>query len=148
MLGAEIARTLSAGSLTLLCGELGAGKTFLARAILRALGIREDTPVPSPTFTLLQEYETERGLVLHADLYRLRDLPADVELPKLGLIERRREGAILLVEWGEGYEAFLGSATHHVRLVTLALGERRHACIESATSFMRDSLSAQKGKSP
>ena len=111
-LGARIAQTLAPGDLVLLAGDLGAGKTFLARAIARALGVPSETAIASPTFTLVQEYETPRGVLLHCDLYRLRD-EADpartaVEIRRLGIAERRSEGAIVLVEWGEGHERELG----------------------------------------
>jgi tRNA threonylcarbamoyladenosine biosynthesis protein TsaE len=94
-------------------GDLGAGKTFFTRALLRALGVGEETAVTSPTFVLVTEYPCKVGLVLHADLYRLREggprsqgFLAEVE--GLGLRERRDEGAVLVVEWGEGAEAALG----------------------------------------
>jgi tRNA threonylcarbamoyladenosine biosynthesis protein TsaE len=115
-LGKHLATRLSPGSLLQLSGELGAGKTFLARAILRALGVPAETAVPSPTFTLAQEYETSAGTVVHVDLYRVREGKPEQELPRLGLLERRREGAILLVEWGEGCEAFLGESTITVEM--------------------------------
>ncbi|MBX3224407.1 MAG: tRNA (adenosine(37)-N6)-threonylcarbamoyltransferase complex ATPase subunit type 1 TsaE [Labilithrix sp.] len=113
-LGADIAHALEPGDLVLLSGDLGAGKTFLARAIARARGVPEDIAIASPTFTLVQEYETPRGTLLHVDLYRLRD-EADRartvnDVRRLGLDERRAEGAILLVEWGEGLESELGGA--------------------------------------
>jgi tRNA threonylcarbamoyladenosine biosynthesis protein TsaE len=100
-LGAEIARVLEPGDLVVLAGDLGAGKTFLARAIARGLGV--PGAVTSPTFTLVQEYETTRAPLLHVDLYRLREskTPLEQEIARLGLRERRAEGAILLVEWGE-----------------------------------------------
>ncbi|HEY8073966.1 MAG TPA: tRNA (adenosine(37)-N6)-threonylcarbamoyltransferase complex ATPase subunit type 1 TsaE, partial [Labilithrix sp.] len=125
-----IAERLRPGDLVLLCGDLGAGKTFLARAIARKLGVRRDVAVASPTFTLVQEYETPRGTLLHADLYRLRDAAdAAREVRRLGLAERRDEGAIVLVEWGEGLEAELGGAPSLV--VTLAVvGAGRAATLD------------------
>jgi tRNA threonylcarbamoyladenosine biosynthesis protein TsaE len=105
-LGASIARVLAGGDLFVLSGDLGAGKTFLVRAVARALGVR--APVTSPTFTLVQEYETPRGTLVHADLYRLLGPGLAAEVARLGLRERRREGAIVVVEWGEGALAALG----------------------------------------
>lgn len=94
-LGARIAKGLRAGDVVALSGELGAGKTTLARAILAALGVEER--VPSPTFTLVQAYETPRLSVAHVDLYRLRK-PA--EIAELGLEDALDEGAAL-IEWPE-----------------------------------------------
>lgn len=107
-LACAIADVLEPGDLVLFHGDLGAGKTFLARALLRRLGVKDR--VTSPTFTLVQEYETTRGTVLHADLYRLRDSAAGLvsEVERLGLRERRGDGAIVLVEWGEGAIGALG----------------------------------------
>ncbi len=99
------------GDLLLLSGDLGAGKTFLARAVARVLGVPTSQAIASPTFTLVQEYETPRGILLHCDLYRLRaDDPRKTatEVRRLGLAERRAEGAILIVEWGEGCGRELG----------------------------------------
>ncbi len=110
-LGRRIAALLKPGMLVLLAGDVGAGKTFLARSIGRGLGIPTNERVTSPTFSLVHEYEVDRGLLLHADLYRLRDA-TDVprEILRLGLAERRREGAIVLVEWGNELGDLLGSA--------------------------------------
>jgi tRNA threonylcarbamoyladenosine biosynthesis protein TsaE len=120
-LARALAARLEPGDLVLLSGDLGAGKTFLARAIARALGVGERTAIASPTFTLVQEYDTPRGVVLHADLYRLLDSRAglDAEVARLGLRERRAEGAIVLVEWGEDARAALGGdPAFAVRLTT------------------------------
>lgn len=112
-LGARIAAVLAPGDLVLLSGDLGAGKTFLARAVARALGVPGEQAIASPTFTLVQEYETPRGTLLHADLYRLRGEDPEKtaeEIRRLGIAERRAEGAIVLVEWGEGFDAELGGS--------------------------------------
>src|SRR5580704_17261493 len=104
-LGKRIAAVLIPGDLVLFQGGLGAGKTFLVRAIARALGV-DSRQIGSPTFTLVHEYEAPRATVLHADLYRLVDEgPRRIE--ELALRERRADGAILLVQWGEGAVAFL-----------------------------------------
>jgi tRNA threonylcarbamoyladenosine biosynthesis protein TsaE len=123
-LGQAIARVLSAGDLVVLSGDLGAGKTFLVRAIARALGA--EGPVTSPTFTLVHEHATPRGPLVHADLYRLldaRNLAAEVA--RLGLRERRAAGALVVVEWGESALASLGGeATVAVSLAIAGPHER------------------------
>ena len=127
-LGTKIAETLEPGDLVLLSGDLGAGKTFLSRAIARARGVPVDVAIASPTFTLVQEYETPRGALLHVDLYRLReddDRDATVkEVRRLGLDERRADGAILLVEWGEGLDEQLGGPASLSVSMTMAADGR------------------------
>jgi tRNA threonylcarbamoyladenosine biosynthesis protein TsaE len=130
-LGAAIAATLGPGDLVVLSGELGAGKTFLARAIARGLGVAAGERVTSPTFTLIHEHETRRGPLLHVDLYRLLDSPASLatEVARLGLRERRAEGAILLVEWGDPAIAELGGDPALVVELAAAEGTRREATL-------------------
>ena len=91
------------GWLILLQGELGAGKTTLARAALEALG--HAGTVPSPTYTLVEPYEVPRGIVYHVDLYRIADAN---ELEFLGW-DDLREG-LLLVEWPERVPTLLDDA--------------------------------------
>jgi tRNA threonylcarbamoyladenosine biosynthesis protein TsaE len=114
-LGAVIAAAIRPGDLVLLSGDLGAGKTVLAGAIARALGVK--TAVTSPTFALVCEYETPRGLLLHVDLYRLLGEGLAAEVARLGLRERRAEGAMMVVEWGDDAISYLGGAAElRVRL--------------------------------
>ena len=107
-LGRAIGAKLRSGDLVVLSGDLGAGKTFLARAIARGLGVPESVRITSPTFNLVQEYDTPRGTLLHADLHRLLGKDLEREVQRLGLRERRDEGCILVVEWGAGAVAWLG----------------------------------------
>lgn len=95
---ADFARSLGAvlqpGDTVLLSGDVGAGKSFLARSLIQSLiGAHED--VPSPTFTLVQTYDAPPGEIWHADLYRLSDLS---EIEELGLATAF-ETAICLIEW-------------------------------------------------
>jgi tRNA threonylcarbamoyl adenosine modification protein YjeE len=94
--GQELAGLLQPGDIVSLEGELGAGKSALARATIRALAGDPELEVPSPTFALVQPYDTPRGVVLHADLYRLGH--AD-EADELGLLDN--SDGFVLVEWAE-----------------------------------------------
>jgi tRNA threonylcarbamoyladenosine biosynthesis protein TsaE len=116
-LGRRIARELRAGDLVILDGPLGSGKTFLTRAMCRALGLPPSIRVPSPTFTLVHEHPTEPPLS-HADLYRL-ETPAQVRA--LGLDAQRDDGRVLVVEWGAPYIELLGG---DALVVTLTLEPR------------------------
>ncbi len=93
-LGRRLAAALAPGAVVLLEGDLGAGKSELARAVIRSLAGAE-IAVPSPTFTLVQTYELPALEISHSDLYRLHD---DGEVGELGLEECWQRGA-LLVEW-------------------------------------------------
>lgn len=92
-------------------GPLGAGKTCLARAFLRALGY--NGPVRSPTYTLLEPYEFDDRTVIHLDLYRLSD-PGELEF--LGIEDLFSEGHVLLVEWPERGAGLLPAADLSIRL--------------------------------
>jgi tRNA threonylcarbamoyladenosine biosynthesis protein TsaE len=130
-LGASIGAKLRAGDLVVVAGELGAGKTFLARAIARALGVPDGVRVTSPTFNLVQEYPVKLGTLLHVDLHRLLDADLRREIEKLGLRERRAEGCILIVEWGKDAMDFLGGPAELV--VELRIDKRgREATLSGA----------------
>jgi tRNA threonylcarbamoyl adenosine modification protein YjeE len=96
-LAQELAGMIGAGDLVTLSGDLGAGKTTFARALIRCLSGDPELEAPSPTFTLMQVYETEAFPIVHADLYRVKDAS---ELAELGWDEAA-EGALVLVEWAE-----------------------------------------------
>jgi len=134
-LGAWLAHALHPGDVLLLKGSVGAGKTHLARSLIReALGRMED--VPSPTFTLVQTYQADGHEIWHADLYRLTH-PDDVL--ELGL-DAAFDTAVCLIEWpdrlgsltpphalhlhlsteADGRRADFSSAHHHTMLATLA----------------------------
>ena len=91
----ELARRLPGGSTVLLYGELGAGKTAFVRGFVQGVGIAPDE-VTSPTFTVIQEYGSDRQ-VYHVDLYRLT--PDEVE--DLGLEELPERGALVCIEWAD-----------------------------------------------
>lgn len=119
-LGARLASLLVAGDVLALAGDLGAGKTTLARGLIQAaLGCCE--PVPSPTFTLVQTYEPAEGpAIWHFDLYRLAD---PEELIEIGW-EEAMAGGIVLVEWPERAGDALPPATLWLHLEEAGTGRR------------------------
>ncbi|MGZ9073148.1 MAG: tRNA (adenosine(37)-N6)-threonylcarbamoyltransferase complex ATPase subunit type 1 TsaE, partial [Rhodoplanes sp.] len=94
-LAVDLANALDPGDVVALSGDLGAGKTALARAMIRHLAGDPTLDVPSPTFTLMQSYELPRFVLVHADFFRLAG-PDD--LRELGF-EDLPAGAVLLIEW-------------------------------------------------
>lgn len=133
-LGAALVRALPAerdGWLILLQGELGAGKTTLARAMLGALG--HAGRVPSPTYTLVEPYDLPGGMIYHVDLYRISD---ESELEYLGW-EDLGDG-LTLVEWPE--RAPLVSGTADLRIALAYAGDGRRARIESLSERGAEAL--------
>src|SRR6187401_3797012 len=99
----DIAASLEPGDLITLSGDLGAGKTTFARAMIRHLAGDPDISVPSPTFTFMQTYDLPRLTVVHADLYRLS---GPSELAELGF-DDLPENAVVLLEWPDRAAGFL-----------------------------------------
>jgi len=116
-LGAAIARALRAGEAVCLSGPLGAGKSTLARALIRALTTPSED-VPSPTFTLVQFYEGPRLRIAHFDLYRLT---SPGEAYEIGLYEALDDGAAV-VEWPERLEGALPADRLDVEIGLLEAG--------------------------
>ncbi len=121
-LGYDLAQRLPHPSLVLLDGDLGSGKTTLAKGIVAGLGAAREEEVTSPSFTLVHEYGRERK-VYHADLYRVEGLR---ELATLGLEDLLEQHATIIVEWGEKFPPDRGvEAQVKVHMELLNEDERR-----------------------
>ena len=136
-LAAALGRVVRGGDVVLLEGTVGAGKTAFVRGVARGLGLPEDEPVTSPSFAVVQEYETSPRLV-HADLYRLG---SSDEILQLGLADTLDASAVGFVEWGESHIAALdrvdllieiaGSGDDPRRLVASARSPRGFAMLDA-----------------
>lgn len=120
-IGADVAGKCSPGTVVILDGDLGAGKTVFSRGFARALGI--DEPVSSPTYTIVQEYELpERGRLYHLDLYRISGVSAALAF---GVDEFLNDpSSYALVEWPERIEGILPEDAVKVRLKHAGEGKR------------------------
>lgn len=129
-LARAVAERLAPGDCVTLRGELGAGKTTFARALIRAIAPHAED-VPSPTFTLVQPYEVKTsqggGTLYHCDLYRLKDAS---EWPELG-VEEEMGRSITLIEWPEIIASFLPQERLDITL-DFGAGDARVATLESA----------------
>lgn len=112
-LAAKLAATARSGDIFALEGDLGAGKSAFARGFIQSLCGAID--VPSPTFTLVQQYETPAGPLYHFDLYRLKDPD---EVLELGWDEAL-SGGICLIEWPGKARAYLPSTARTIKITTL-----------------------------
>ena len=133
-LGARLASTLNPGSIFYLSGDLGTGKTTLARGLLQALGHRGT--VKSPTYTLVEPYQIGDWRLFHWDLYRLAD---PEELDFLGLRDQLDGQATLLIEWPERGQGELPAAD--VEIALRYAGESR-ACRLTALSSVGQAMLA------
>jgi tRNA threonylcarbamoyladenosine biosynthesis protein TsaE len=128
-LGTALAKRLRSRDVVALQGGLGVGKTTLARAILRAAAGDPALIVPSPTFTLVEIYDTPVGVFWHFDLYRLE---APEQVFELGWEEARADG-VALVEWAERLRTLL---PRERLTVTLAMeGDGRRADLQGEARF-------------
>jgi tRNA threonylcarbamoyladenosine biosynthesis protein TsaE len=116
-LGAALATVLRPGDTVLLIGQLGAGKSALARAVIATLLENPGAEIPSPSYTLVNVYDTAIGQVWHADLYRLSGEAGEIE--ELGLDEAigtAGSSALVLIEWPERLGEALPARRIEVRL--------------------------------
>ena len=136
-LGRRIASLLPRRALVLLIGNLGAGKTTLAKGIVSGLGAAAPEEVASPTFTLIHEYGSAAGrnLVYHVDLYRL-DRAHEVAM--LGLDEILDRDAVVLVEWGERFPELLPKPRLEIHLT--AAGDNPEARQITVTGELSSAL--------
>lgn len=102
-LGRQLASELKPGSIVLLRGDLGAGKTTMVKGIAEGFKAAEAEAVTSPTFTLIHEYRGPEVTLYHIDLYRI---DTQRELDTLALEDLMEPNTILLIEWGEKFERF------------------------------------------
>jgi tRNA threonylcarbamoyladenosine biosynthesis protein TsaE len=109
-LGEQLARELPRSGVVLLIGNLGAGKTTLAKGIAVGRGVASADDVSSPTFTLIHEYAPD---LYHIDLYRLDELR---EVATLGLDELFDRNALILIEWGERFPQLMPAARTEIRM--------------------------------
>lgn len=100
-LGQKIASQLKKGDIIILLGDLGSGKTKLTEGILSYFGLQNE--ISSPTFTIVNEYDTEKLKIFHFDLYRLADID---EFFAIGGEEYFEKGASI-IEWGEMLEGYI-----------------------------------------
>jgi len=111
-LGEKLARELPRRAVVLLIGNLGAGKTTLAKGIVKGLGAAEPDEVSSPTFTLIHEYGAPVK-VYHVDLYRLDRAS---EAARLGLDELFDRNAVVLIEWGERFPELMPPVRFEIQI--------------------------------
>ena len=121
-LGEELASRLQAGDVVVLEGELGAGKSELARGIARGLGVKET--VTSPSFTILNVYESGRCPLYHFDWYRLE---SEDELYELGMDEYLGGDGIAVVEWAERCPEAVPEK--HLRISLEVIGEEQRKIV-------------------
>ena len=125
-LGAALKR----GDIILLRGGIGAGKSFVARAVIQSLQEHPED-IPSPTFTLVQTYETSVGEIWHADLYRLSSVG---EVEELGLLEAF-DSAICLIEWPDILGSLIPEKALQIDIINAFQNEERQLALHYEERF-------------
>jgi len=120
-IAADLARTLRGGEVVALYGDLGAGKTQFVRGIVRGLDGNPHT-VSSPTFVLLNVYDSGRLVVFHLDAYRVH---GSEEFESIGFAELLDQGGVVVVEWADRVEALLPARRYNVHITTTDREARR-----------------------
>lgn len=143
----DFARALGAqlkpGDVLLLSGSIGAGKTHFARALIQSL-LSEPEDVPSPTFTLVQEYETDKGPLWHADLYRLGNTD---EIIELGLVDAFSD-AICIVEWPDRLGDLAPESALHMSFSTMDAEEQRRLVLRWTDPAWTDRIASTMEVTP
>jgi tRNA threonylcarbamoyladenosine biosynthesis protein TsaE len=132
-LGRSLAAELRPGSIVLLRGDLGAGKTTLVKGIAEGFKAAPADEVTSPTFTLIHEYRGPSVTLYHIDLYRI-DTPR--ELDTLALDDLMDANSILLIEWGEKFERFARERDLEIAIESLG-GDSRRICLSQSSPARR-----------
>jgi len=109
---AEVAKTLSPGTVVCLFGEMGVGKTVFTKGLCRALGVKDY--VTSPTFTVVNEYDGAGFPVYHFDMYRIED---EDELLEIGFDEYLNSGGICIIEWPENVKNALPAKRVDIEII-------------------------------
>jgi len=121
-LGRRLAADLKPGSVVLLRGELGAGKTTMVKGIAEGFGAAEAASVTSPTFTLIHEYRGPEVILYHIDLYRI---DTQRELDTLAIDDLLAPNSILLIEWGDKFERFVRERDAEIAIEDAGGDERK-----------------------
>jgi tRNA threonylcarbamoyladenosine biosynthesis protein TsaE len=116
-LGERLAKTMRSGAVVFLRGDLGSGKSSLARAVLRSLGVAG--PIKSPTYSLVERYALEEGEAVHMDLYRIAE---SAELEFLGLDDVAGQVRLWLIEWPERGDSALPAPDLEIVLTVFGAG--------------------------
>ena len=126
-LGRQLASELKPGSIVLLRGDLGAGKTTMVKGIAEGFKAAEAEAVTSPTFTLIHEYRGPEVTLYHIDLYRI---DTQRELDTLALDDLMEPKTILLIEWGEKFERFRKERDVEIAIEHLGADDRQIAFLK------------------